>query len=121
MNKETKYIVFIVIALVLAGLVYFLVVNSRAEVVTAPIDTNSEIINNDSVPAVVETPDVTAPIEEPVYTKTIEIEFMDAEDKKKIGLDDSMQVQVLDRAEDGTVLAYRIITEANPVIDKFGN
>lgn len=127
MNKEIKYILFLIVAVVLAGLVYFLVAasNKKAIVSESPVNTSNNVIETTPVPVITtSTPIIatSAPVViEPVYTKPIKIEFMNSADKKKIGLDNALKVQVLDRAADGTVLGYRVITESNQVLDKFGN
>ena len=130
MSKEMKYILFLILAIVLAGLVYFLVTTSKKSVVDQKIAENAAVIENTEVVDGTVGKDANwaptnesthAPSAETVYTKEIKLELMTSAEKKKIGLDDSLKIQVLEKAEDGTILAYRVITKDNPVLEKYGN
>jgi hypothetical protein len=124
MKKEIKYVIFLIAAVVLAGLVYFLVSTANKTSVTEM--TERPLENVEAADATAEwfptnenTPP--PPADGPVYTKEIELVMMTNEEKKKIGIDTSFKVQVLEKDENGTILAYRVITEDNPVLEKYGN
>lgn len=109
MKKEIKYILFLILALVLAGLVYMLVTNSPQR---------TSISSTNSAPSIRTAPAAT---NAPVYTKEISLEMMTSEEKKKMGISEALKIQVLERASDGTISAYRVINEKHPALDKYGN
>ena len=111
MKKEIKYILFLILALVLAGLVYMLVTNSPKRISSGNTDIPKPLVNKAP----------TSTTTQPVYTKEITLEMMTSEEKKKMGISDNMKIQVLERSADGTISAYRVINEKHPVIDKYGN
>lgn len=72
-------------------------------------------------PVVVSTPVPVVATNTPVYTKTIQVEFMKDAEKTKLGIPIELKVQVLDRNAEGTVLGYKIIRQDSDIITKFGN
>lgn len=110
MKKEIKYLLFLVLALVLAGLVYVLVMNSPQKDLTNNTNTPVPIVRNSP-----------ATTSAPVYNKEIQLEMMTSAEKKKMGISETMKIQILERSDDGTISAYRVINEKHPVLDKYGN
>lgn len=110
MKKEIKYVLFLILALILAGAVYLLVTNSPQKVSTENTNAPAPIVRNSP-----------ATTSAPVYTKEITLEMMTSEEKKKMGINEALKIQVLERSEDGTISAYRVINEKRPALDKYGN
>jgi hypothetical protein len=131
MKKEVKYVLFLVLAIVLVALVYFLSnlkskSGSEAGNVSGGNDSGITYVDKTKVAEEIVTDVATpttivVPTPEPVYTKPIKLEMMDDAEKKKMGLDVSLKVQVLGRTEDGQPLGYRVITPSTPILEKFGN
>lgn len=119
MKKEVKYIIFLIFALILAFLVYYLTSTPKSKII-APTN-KTDIISE--VPVVNEPVALTIPaaVDKPIYTKTIKEEMMSNAEKATMGISPTLTVQVLRRGEDGKVIDYRVITDTNPVLDKFGN
>lgn len=129
MKKEVKYALFLVLAIVLAGLVYFLSTpKTKPMTQNTPSTQNVDgvtYVDKANIPEEIVIDKVATttvlPSEEPVYTKPIKLEMMGDTEKKKMGLDTALKVQVLGRTEEGMPLGYRVITSSTPILEKFGN
>jgi hypothetical protein len=114
MKKEIKYILFFVLALVLAGLVYYLVITNQP--VVRPVVGSPTISDVVSSVASSTTPATTTL----AYNQEIKLELMSTEEKKLKKIDEKLNIQVLERDVKGNVVAYRIITADHPALDKYG-
>jgi hypothetical protein len=114
MKKEIKYILFFILALVLAGLVYYLVITNQPVVRPAVVTVNK----SDMISSVIST--TTPATTTLAYNQEIKLELMSTEEKKLKKIDEKLNIQVLERDINGNVVAYRIITPEHPALDKYG-
>ena len=121
MKKGTKYVIWVALIIVLAVLVYLIISGNNKTNQNEEKNLNAPALeqNNPSDSQVNAGTPVT-PVT-PVYTKEIGIEFMTDAEKAEMKISPSLKIQVLERGEDGTVLAYKIIRQDSDIMDKYGN
>jgi len=124
MNKKIKYLIFVVVIIVLAGLAYLIVSAGLAYLIvknnqdkTAQDNTSKTVTLTPEQQAAIQQPTSTAP----VYTKEVKVEFMADAEKLKMQIPAALKIQVLERNSDGKVTAYKIIRQDSDIMTKYGN
>ncbi len=121
MNKGTKYVIWIALLVVLAVLVYLIVLGGKKTDQSENKELNNPVAEQNTPVAPPVNPGTPVTPVAPVYTKEIEVEMMTEAEKEKMKISPTLKIQVLERGEDGTVLAYKIIKQDSDIMDKYGN
>lgn len=127
MEKSKKYFIFggIVVLIVLILIVVASLTGKKKDANVANTDQtgNSALpvlgTANPLAPAVATSAPQLVPM--PTYTKKVKLEMMGDAEKKKLGIDPSSLIQVLQRDASGAVTAYKPLQSASDAMEYYGN
>lgn len=115
MNKGMKYIAAIILVIAIIIAAYLIIFNQSKKVEENANPTNNPTNSSETGEQNAQTP---APVVNPVMEK-IPLEFMSDNEKKAMGINQNLKIQVVERGTDGTVLGYKIIKQDSDILTEY--
>jgi len=118
MNNKVKYLMWVIIIIAFAALVY-LVVSQNSKINKLEQDKAAAIAN--STPISEEDKAILAAVARNSAVKEIKVEFMTDAEKLKMSIPADLKIQVLERDKTGKITTYRVIKQDSDIMTKYGN